>query len=909
MVVVRLLGPVDVIDGAGNVRPPASAIRRTLLALLALRPGEVVSGDWLLEHAWNADPPESGLRALRFHISRLRQELAVDGFIETTPGGYRLAITADQVDASSVDKMAAAVRRDGDRHVAVDMMGEVLAQWRGTPFIDAAPCASLDEEPGRLEQLRLTILEDHFRLRLEAGAGRELVADLSRATTQHPLRESLWSMLITAQYSSGQQADSLRSYETMRTMLAETLGLDPSVELQDLQRRVLQQDPTLLGQIHETLAGSSVRGTLPAPATPLIDTEDQLGSARNLLRDHRLLTLTGAGGIGKSRLAVELGWSCIDEFDAGVWLIELAPVGNDDAVPAAVASTLSIRPQQSSTLVESIVDWLTGRQLLLIVDNCEHVLESVRQLLAVVVARCPTVKVVATSREPLGIAGEHVHRVSVLSPASDGVALFLDRAAAADDSFVASPDDIDAITDICRHLDGLPLAIELAAARIRSMAPVDLLARLDSRFSVLRGSASGASGHHHTLLMTVDWSYQLLTEAEQSLFDRLSVFSGGWDVPAAEAVCDAEVVDVADVIDLLSHLVDKSMVSVERRTDGTRYRLLETLREFGDRRLRERGNADQVRDRHLLYYVDVAEHADDLFRGSQQLVGIATFDREWDNMRAAHGWAITSRNLRMAERLLWASYLYALSRMRFEHGDWANETIALGTDERPAGSYTFAQAAHWAWHSEERESAEALLAQGVDLLTGLDDPGAARCAAALADEDRPGLPPGSFEAIANKLDLDREWWALILLAEGSIFSPPCPRPEYLARLVETAERVAAPSLVVDTDLLLGHFELDKTTPNFAAAREIYTRARNTARQSGDLVAEGLCLRALAIAAVGLGSDDARDTCRLAMVRLYEARHWWTIWQLFHSSALHLALSGNVEAGSVILGFTPKLPPL
>src|SRR4051794_9864150 len=744
MVVVRLLGPVDVIDGAGNVRPPASPIRRTLLALLALRPGEVVSGDWLLDHAWNADPPESGLRALRFHISRLRQELGVDGLIETTPGGYRLAITAEQVDASSVDKMAAAVRRDGDRHVAVDMMGEVLAQWRGTPFIDAAPCASLDEEAGRLEQLRLTILEDHFRLRLEAGAGRELVADLSRATTQHPLRESLWSMLITAQYRSGQQADSLRSYETMRTMLAETLGLDPSVELQDLQRRVLQQDPTLLGQIHETLAGSSARGNLPVPATPLIDTEDQLGSARNLLRDHRLLTLTGAGGIGKSRLAVELGWSCVDQFDAGVWLVELAPVGNDDAVPAAVASTLSIRPQQSSTLAESIVDWLTGRQLLLMLDNCEHVLDSVRQLLAVVIARCPTVKVVATSREPLGIAGEHVHRVSVLSPASDGVALFLDRAAAADDSFVASPDDIDAITDICRHLDGLPLAIELAAARIRSMAPVDLLARLDSRFSVLRGSASGASGHHHTLLTTVDWSYQLLTEAEQSLFDRLSVFSGGWDVPAAEAV---EVGDVADVIDLLSNLVDKSMVSVERRTDGTRYRLLETLREFGDRRLRETGNADEVGDRHLLYYVEVAEHADDLFRGSQQLVGIATFDREWDNLRAAHEWAITSGSLRMAERLLWASYLYAFSRMRFEHGDWATETIAMGTEERPAGSNTFAQAAHWAWNSDDRARAQGLLARAIGVLTGLDDPGAARCAAELGDTDDQRLPLGSFEAI------------------------------------------------------------------------------------------------------------------------------------------------------------------
>ena len=383
------------------------------------------------------------------------------------------------------------------------MYAEVLAMWRGSPFVDAAPCPLLDDEAGRLSELRLTITEDLFECRLDAGAGRELVADLSRATTRHPLRESLWSMLITAQYRGGLQADALRSYEQMRVMFADSLGLDPSSELQDLQRRVLQHDPSLLDDVTAGVVapgGSTSRGgNLPAPATSLIDSDDRLGVTRKLLQDHRLVTLTGTGGVGKTRLVVELGWACLDQFDAGVWLVELAPVPDADAVVPAIASTLSVRPQQGLTVSESIVDWFRGRELLLIIDNCEHVLDPVRQLLMAVLSRCPTIKVVATSREPLGLAGERVHPVNVLNPELDGVALFLERAAAADNSFAVDDVERDVVTDICRRLDGLPLAIELAAARVRSMAPVDLLARLDDRFRVLRGVSRDSPGRHDTL--------------------------------------------------------------------------------------------------------------------------------------------------------------------------------------------------------------------------------------------------------------------------------------------------------------------------------------------------------------------------------------------------------------------------
>src|SRR3954467_1840849 len=591
MVLVRLLGPVEVTDAGGTAHPVGSALRRTLLALLALRAGEMVTADWLLENVWAGDPPESGLRALRFHVSRLRKELDEDGLIETRPGGYRLAISADQVDALATQRMADAARRENDPFHAAEMYGEALRMWHGEPFADAAPCAVLDDEAGRLDALRLAIIEDHFRARLDVGGGRELVADLSRATAQFPLRESLWSLLIIAQYRAGLQADALRSYEQMRTMLSDDLGLDPSRELQDLQRRVLQHDPSIGGagiadSDDERDAPRRAPRTLPEPASTLIDSTDQLGAAKRLVRDHRLVTLAGAGGIGKTRLAVELGRSCLDQFNDGVWMVELAPIANPDSVLGAVASTLSIPLQHGMTDIDSIIDWFSGRRAMLIFDNCEHVLDAARPLLNRLVERCPTMTFLATSRQPLEVSGERVLMVNVLSPEVDGVALFLDRASAADSSFVANDEDRKVVADICRRLDGLPLAIELAARRFRWMSLAELLERLDDRFALLRRAGSGMD-HHDVLHETVEWSYRLLSDREQAVFDQLSVFAGSFDLVAADAVCGKDNVAGRGVVDALIALVDRSMIVADRRPDGTRYYMLETMRQFGDKRLRD----------------------------------------------------------------------------------------------------------------------------------------------------------------------------------------------------------------------------------------------------------------------------------------------------------------------------------
>jgi predicted ATPase/DNA-binding SARP family transcriptional activator len=908
MVVVRLLGPVDVVDSSGSVHAPDTALRRTLLALLAMRAGEVLATDWLLEHAWNGRPPGSGSPALRFHISRLRRELGESIPIDTSPGGYRLAVTADQVDALAVEGKDRAARGENDPAVAAEMYAEMLAMWRGAPFVDVAPCATLDDEAGRLAELRVSITEACFQARLDAGAGRELVADLARATRQHPLRESMWSMLITAQYRSGLQADALRSFERMRALLADSLGLDPSTELQDLQGRVLQHDPSLIhdrgASVGDTRgARPGFSGNLPTPATPLIDGDNRLSLAMRLLEDHRLVTLTGTGGVGKTRLAVELGCACLDRFEAGVWMIELGPVANADAVVAAIASTLSIRPQHGSTLVESMVDWFRGRELLLIIDNCEHVLDPVRQLLTAVLPRCPTVKVVATSRESLGLAGERVHSVNVLNPESDGAALFLDRATAADSYFTSTDVERVAITEICRRLDGLPLAIELAAARVRSMAPVDLLARLDDRFRLLRRGARNGLDRHGTLLATVEWSYQLLTEPERAIFDRLSVFAGDFDLRAAEVICAADVIDASEMVDLLTNLVDKSMVSVERTPDGTRFRLLETLREFGQEMLRADGDSELIRERHLRHYVDVAEQADAIFRTSREVTAAAIFDREWGNLRVAHEWAILTTNVENAERLLSASRLHAVSRMRFEHAEWAERTVALGTEGHPPSPDTLVQCGYWAAIVDNMPRAKDLLFRAIDLLVSVDDPSAALCLSYAEPEEHPRVPDPfrQLEVVASKLDLDQEWWVLIRLAQVATARQPWPRPVHVTRLVETAERIRAPMLMAAAATMLGHSSMMRDPPDYAGALESYVQGRGAARQSGDVVAEGECLRAIALATFGLDPDAAIEACHQALIKLYEIRYWPLIWQLLDSIALCLASTEGVEAASVVVG--------
>ena len=377
-----------------------------------------------------------------------------------------------------------------------------------------------------------------------------------------------------------------------------------------------------------------------------------------------------------------------------MWLVELAGVNDGEAVLDAVVAALSIRPHEGASLSDALVDWFHGRQLLLLLDNCEHVLAAAHDVLGTILTRCPTVRVVATSRQPVAVAGERVFQVNVLEAGSDAVSLFLDRAAAADHSFEADDAQLGVIADICRRLDGIPLAIELAAARVRSMSMIDLRARLDDRFRVLRSSSDLASGRHATLLAAVEWSYRLLDHTARTTFDRLSVFAGSFDLEAAEAVCADQSAGGGryDIVDLVSELVDKSLVIAERHSEITRYRLLETIREFAAQQLHDAGQSDACRERHLHHYLVVAERSDSLYRTPHQVAASLIFEREWNNLRRAHDWAVDSGDLPVAHRLLWATRLFAFARMRVEHREWCQRTLAADASNPSADVQTLTSA-------------------------------------------------------------------------------------------------------------------------------------------------------------------------------------------------------------------------
>ena len=905
------------VDGDPNT---FTARDRAVLAALAMCPGSTITADRLAEAVWGEDRPASWNKVIPGCVMRLRRTLGASA-IETTRNGYRLVLEADAIDVRRFERLAAQgheLLEGGEPGRAAELLGEALATWRGPAFVDLEEWEPRLVEARRLEEIRLDAQEEFVEACERAGRHFGVLAMAQSLVAEMPFRERRWALLAGAQYRAGRQTDALRTLQRAREMLASELGVDPGPGLVDLEQAILRHDRALgvkndVSPFDEPIDGSSTRSrsaalslrpprrpNLPTPLTPLIDRDGRLVTAGKLLEDHRLVTLTGTGGVGKTRLSIELGWAFAEQFHSGVWLVELAPVTTADSVFAAVASTLSIPPQHSLSVIESIVDWFRGRELLLIVDNCEHVLEPIRQLMTEILANCPTVKVLSTSREPLGIAGEHLYRVNVLKPLEEGVGLFLERAAASDGLFVWSDADRAVVGDICARLDGLPLAIELAAARVRSMAPVDLLARLDEWFPLL--GTTGRDDRHGTLWATVDWSYQLLTEHERTTFDRLSAFAGGFDLRASEVVCADGSISPSDVLNSLTGLVDKSMVVAERSSDGTRYRVLETLRQFGEAQLRAHGSTAAVRERHLRHYVDVAEQADNVLHSSRQIDGTSTFDTEWNNMRAAHEWATATCNMPMAERLLRSTRVHALTQMRREHGDWAERTIALGTATHPASPDTYAQGAYWAFSVENYSRTAELLRRGIDLAVSIDDPSAALCLTYAGRNQYPRVPDpfAHLEIAATKLDLDREWWVLSYLANaaGQFESPS--ESDHVSRLVGAAERIGAPFLTAAALSVLGRLAIVQQRPDYARALDLYSQALGPARQCGDVIA-GECLSSIALASVGLGADSASEACRVALVSVHGVRCWFLVWCVMESIGLALALRDRAEAAAVVIG--------
>ncbi|NUS12845.1 MAG: tetratricopeptide repeat protein, partial [Streptomyces sp.] len=742
--------------------------RRALLAVLLLDAGRLVGTERLIDALYGEDPPSGAGNALQSQVSRLRQVLPVP--VEGHPAGYRLAVTPDQVDAHRFQQLSAQGRDAllaGEPALAAEVLREALALWRGPALADVGDAPFAAAQVVRLEELRTGAIEDRVEADLALGRHRSLVAELGEAVATNPLRERLRGQLMRALYGSGRQSEALEAYEDARRELAESLGADPGPELAAVHLSILRGEPlgTPAGvprEISETGRGRGVpRETspdagpviaaptavatappaptpappavhhhLPAQLTSFVGRAEELAAIDDQLARQRLVTLIGPGGAGKTRLAVQAA----DGHPHDACFVDLTGVTAGSEVPQAVLGALGLRdggvlsatgpagptggPPPGGDPVARIAAALADRPLLLVLDNCEHVVADAAVLAERLLAASPRLRILATSREALGITAETLCPVPTLGlpqPGSDraqvlaspAVRLFAERAAAVSPGFDpgADPATADTVLRLCTALDGLPLAIELAAARLRSLPVTDIAARLgalpaddgpyslglrpDALFRLLSRGSRTAQPRQRTLRGVVDWSWELLPDDERAVLRRASVFAGGWTLAAAEAVCaDDDAIEPDDVLDLMAALVDKSLV-VARHPEGSggvRYRMLESIRAYGAERLAEAGETERTFRAHAAHFLDVAMTADPHLRGAEQLEWLRALSDERDNLQAALHRTLDAGDIHGTMRLIAALSQYWLLRgVRYEGVGPAREVLAALGPEPPEG--------------------------------------------------------------------------------------------------------------------------------------------------------------------------------------------------------------------------------
>ena len=617
MTLYRVLGPIGV-ERDGHAVSIGSPLQRRLLAVLLVHAPAVVSADRLVDILWGERPPAAARQGLWTCVARLRPALrdptgsTAGEVLVTQAPGYRLAVDPEQVDAGLFERLLAdaSVAAVDQPRSAGEMLDQALSLWRGQALAEFADEPFAAAEAARLDELRLVAMERRFDVDLDVGAHSELVGRLRAFTARHPLRERPRGQLMLALYRCGRQAEALEAFTAYRHLLEDELGLEPSERLRAQQAAILRQAAELDGlpvTSEELVEGSSdlliLARDAPAEEPSFVGRVEDIAEAVARIGEARLVTLTGTGGVGKTRLAGRAAVAVSDSFADGVSWCELAPLTDAAAVVPALATSLGVRRESKGGVVDSVAHFLAPKRLLLVLDNCEHVLDGVRPLVEAILRGCPRVVVLATSRERLGIDGERVQPVAPLQlPDSErpldvnapAVALFVDRARAVRPDLQLGADNLAAIVGVCRHLDGLPLSLELAAARIRSLNPADLAARMTGRLDLVSSTGADA-GRHSTLRGVLDWSYDLLTPTQRRLFDRLSMFSGGFDLSAAEEVCSGGGIQRDEVVDLLASLVDASMITIGGTEGRVRYSLLETLRAYGWSHLGQQEEAHAVR--------------------------------------------------------------------------------------------------------------------------------------------------------------------------------------------------------------------------------------------------------------------------------------------------------------------------
>ncbi|MDQ8043310.1 MAG: BTAD domain-containing putative transcriptional regulator [Patulibacter sp.] len=706
---VAVLGALEVRRDGAEVTVPGARVR-ALLACLALDAGRAVSRDTLIDAVWDDRPPGDAAHALQALVSRLRRALGPGDLVTSGPVGYSLAIEPVAVDALCFERLAAdgaAALRRGEAEVARETLVEALALWRGPALVEFAATQHFARlAAGRLDDLRVAATVDRIEADLAVGVDPgSLVAELDALTTANPLNERLAAHRLRALAAAGRSADALDAYEQLRTRLDEELGAVPSAELVAAQLAVVDGSasgrPALpVGNGASALMPPPPVEAAPAPPrrtnlrfgmTSFVGRDAEVARLDDLLGTHRLVTLIGPGGAGKTRLAGEVAALQTPRSPDGVWMVELASITDPDDVGAGVLSALGMREttlagnasslaaSDRSDAVSHVIDVLSGRETLLVLDNCEHLVTAAAILADDLLGHCPGLRIIATSREPLGIPGEHLAQIPPLGMPPVGataeealtypaVRLFADRAAAAAPGFAVDDATVAEVIEICRRLDGQPLAIELATARLRSLPVAQIAERLDDRFRLLTGGSRAALPRQRTLRAVVDWSWELLDEAERALARRIAIFPAGVVPESAAAVCAGDGVDEADVPDLLAALVDKSLlVLVDDDTgQGARYRMLETIREYGIERMEELGELGRIRTAQAEYFADFVDEADAHLRTADQLPWFARLKAERENVMAGLRWLVErgdgARAVHLSVSLGWFFVLSGNSR-------------------------------------------------------------------------------------------------------------------------------------------------------------------------------------------------------------------------------------------------------
>lgn len=671
---------------------------RRLLAGLVTGAGSVVPVDRLAETLWGDQPPVDPTGAVHNLVSRLRAALRSAGCgaavqIVTRPPGYLLAASEGALDC---DRFVRLLRRARDQHrdspgLAAALLDEALALWRGPAYGEFAGEGFAAPDAVRLEELRWGAMADRVDAALALGHPDEAIGLLEPLLAAQPLSHRPRGQLMLALHRAGRSAQALEAFRDYRELLADELGLDPPPELGELETAILRRDPAI-----ERARPASSPGNLPHRLTELVGRAEDARRVTSAMAQSRLVTLTGVGGVGKTRLALHVAAELTHGYPDGVWLCELAGVG-DEAVATALATALDVQQRDAPSVTSRLVGYLRAKSMLIVLDNCEHVLTATAQLADALLGGCPGVRLLATSREPLGIEGEQVMPVAPLAP-PDAVTLFIQRATAAWPSFAVTSENAAEVTEVCRRLDGLPLALELVAPKIRSLSAREIVARLERRLQFVRTASQLREQRHRTLHAVVDWSYQLLGEPQRQVFDRLSVFASSFTMAAAQQVAGCGG-DAEGVTEAVTALVDRSMLGAHTDDPPSRYTMLDTLRHYGRERLDARGWAAGTRLEHARYHVELAEAAFTGLTGADPGAWSATIDRHLDDLRAAHRWSVRHEP-DLAVRLAAALYWYVEAGSSSEVALWAEQSLAVtASASRPLLPVVFGAAA---WGASKR---------------------------------------------------------------------------------------------------------------------------------------------------------------------------------------------------------------